>query len=229
MQLTKRMECLLAFCLPSAVIADIGCDHGQVAAELARRGIAERVIAADISAPSLDKARRLAEKLHIEDKVTCRLGSGLAVLKKGEANGAIFAGMGTPLIIELLEAEKETARALDFLVLSPNVYPDRLRRYLTENGWLIEKEAMVHEDKFYPVMLARRGQPRPYSEDELLIGRWGDAPPEELKEYLLFWETRYSAILAQLKEHGSADQEVEARATEFTALRRQLFGGEKEE
>ena len=40
--------------------ADIGCDHGRLSVALLQQGRADRVIASDISAPSLQKATELA-------------------------------------------------------------------------------------------------------------------------------------------------------------------------
>ena len=85
MKLTNRMEAILSLCCPAETAADIGCDHGQVAVELVLRGLAKTCIAADISAPSLEKARRRAEEWGLSGKVECRLGDGLSVLRPGEA------------------------------------------------------------------------------------------------------------------------------------------------
>ncbi len=183
MKLTQRMEGILSFCRPAGVIADIGCDHGMLTAELVRRGIAGKVIASDVSAPSLGKAERLARKLHIEEAVDCRLGSGLSILREGEAGGIVIAGMGAPLIMQILADDMPVAKNADYLVLSPNIYPERLRAFLIHGGFWIEREEMVHENKFYPVFLVKKGISQPYTEKELLIGKW-DSPSQELKEYL---------------------------------------------
>ena len=47
-------------------VADIGCDHGKVAVWLVKNGKANTAICADLSARSLDKARRLARANGLE-------------------------------------------------------------------------------------------------------------------------------------------------------------------
>jgi len=229
MQLSARMEGIIGLCPVSGCIADIGCDHGQVSAELIRRGRAQRVIAGDISAPSLAKARRLAARLHLEERIDCRLGSGLAVLRAGEADGAILAGMGAPLIISLLMEQRALAEELSFLVLAPNIYPERLRAFLTKNGWLIAREDMVAEEgKFYPLLLARRGSCAPYSRRELLAGRWEGEFPPALLLYLRFWEDRCQKIVETQRRGGAEDAPTLQRACDFAALRREFEAREKQ-
>ena len=58
--LHPRLEAAAALLGKTSVLADIGCDHGRFSAAMLQRGIAEKVIASDISAPSLKKAEQLA-------------------------------------------------------------------------------------------------------------------------------------------------------------------------
>jgi len=204
MKLTDRLEWILSFCAPVRIAADIGCDHGHVAAELVRRGIAGRVIAADISAASLGKARALAEELRLSSRIECRLGGGLSVLRQGEAEGIILAGMGAPLIGQILKAHPAVAQSAAYLVLSPNNYPERLRIFLLGNGFVIRREALVHEHKFYPVILAAKGQSESYSKKQLLIGKWERSDPV-LAEYLTYKIRQTREILEKIRAGGGDD------------------------
>ena len=171
MGLSDRMEKILGMCDLLPVWADIGCDHGRVSAELVLRGRAQRVIAADVSLPSLNKARDLSLSLGLTDKIECRHGDGMTVLGAGEAQGVVIAGMGTPLIERIISASLEPARISDELILSPNNYPHRLRRWLYENGFFIEAECAASDDgRFYPIMRAKRGEMPMPSERELYTG-----------------------------------------------------------
>ena len=168
----KRMEMIAGYCPRCGCAADIGCDHGIVAAALIERGICEKVIATDISADSLKKARLLAEEHGIDDMMDFRAGDGLTVVGEGETNAIIIAGMGADLIAEILEKGSKTAKSADVLILVPHTHPERLRLYLSENGFRITNESCIEEDgKYYNVMRAERGTPDIYSEEELLFGK----------------------------------------------------------
>lgn len=172
--------------------ADIGCDHGRVTCALILENKAEEVFACDISAPSLKKAEELAECIGISDRVRLRLGDGLAPLREDGVQGAVLTGMGGPLILDIFTAEPQILNSLEYLVISPQKYPERVRRYLNENGWKILREFMVEEQgKYYPILAVCKGEEEPYSEAELLMGRniQADADYEKFLKYKIgFWE-----------------------------------------
>lgn len=151
------------------IAADIGCDHGKLAAELITRGKAEYVICTDISAKSLEKAKILAETSGISDRISCREGNGLSVLKENEADAAIIAGMGGELIANILDAHKE--KAPDCLILSCNTMAHVLRQWLCGNGYIIEDEELIYEGgRYYPVILARKGEAFMLNDIEMEFG-----------------------------------------------------------
>lgn len=169
---SERLSRIAANCDPVRVAADIGCDHGFLCAQLLQTGRAEKTIAADISAGSLAKAKALAEQLGFTEQMECRLGDGLGVLEPGEAEGIVIAGVGGPLIMSILERGWRVARTARYLVLCPHNYPDSLRQYLNDSGFLIEREEISREKgKFYPILKVRVGQEPAYSPMELLVGR----------------------------------------------------------
>lgn len=61
--LRPRLSRALDMLRGSQTVADIGSDHGRLAVALLQQGAAERVIACDISAPSLEKARALCSRV----------------------------------------------------------------------------------------------------------------------------------------------------------------------
>lgn len=151
------------------VAADIGCDHGKVAISLLKKGKADSVICTDISAKSLDKARRLAASEQLGDAVSCRQGDGLKVLKENEADIAVIAGMGGELMTDIIRNGKSSVP--ETLVLSCNSAADVLRKWLSENGFVINDEELVFEGRhYYPVILAKRGQNQKLSDIEHEIG-----------------------------------------------------------
>ena len=57
--LTPRLTAALSMLYGSRIVADVGSDHGRLAAALIQRGVCERVIATDVSDASLLKGRQL--------------------------------------------------------------------------------------------------------------------------------------------------------------------------
>ncbi len=142
-------------CIPKcAVVADIGCDHGNLAAQLIKEKKSDRVIAADISQKSLEKAVRLCESLGISHKADFRRGDGLFVLSPGEANVIVIAGMGGNLISGILKSGMEVARKA-YLVLCPHTHEGVLRKFLCESGFAIKNECLAQEEgRYYQIICA---------------------------------------------------------------------------
>lgn len=183
--LSERLQAIVDMVPACAVTADIGCDHGKVAVALVQNGKARRVICGDISAGSLDKARKLTREYGLEDSISLRVGSGLSVLEAGEAGAAVIAGLGGMLIAQLLEYGAD--KAPDTLVLSPNRDAALLRQCLVTHGYRIEDETLVYENgHFYPVICAVKGESYALSDMEMEFGPvLLQKKPELLKRYLL--------------------------------------------
>jgi tRNA (adenine22-N1)-methyltransferase len=167
--LSERLQAVVDMVPFCAVAADIGCDHGKAAAALLLCGKAARAVCADISAPSLDKARNLSREYGLEAAMSLRAGDGLSVLAPGEADAAVIAGMGGLLIADILKAGISSAP--DTLVLSPNRDAAVLRGALAALGYRIDDEALVCEGgHYYPVIRAMRGQSPQLTAAELEFG-----------------------------------------------------------
>lgn len=210
MELSFRMEQVMAMAEPCRTVADIGCDHGYVAMELVRRGIAERAIAMDVRQGPLSRAKENVRKEQLEDRIECRLSDGLEALQAGEADAVVIAGMGGPLMVRLLTAGREQLTAVETLVLQPQSEISEVRRYLHKNGWRIAQEAMLLEDgKYYTVLQAKSGEevyatPEEYRYGAYLLRRKNPV----LQEYLYKEAELYNGILNRLKlEHTSKTQE----------------------
>ena len=87
----QRFERIAQMVPPCQTAADIGCDHGKLSALLLQRKRCEKVIAADVSAFSVEKTKKLAEKLHLSQVIEVRQGSGFSVLGEWEAQAAVLA------------------------------------------------------------------------------------------------------------------------------------------
>ncbi len=162
--LTPRLNCIINY-VNADTAADIGTDHAYVSIELIRSGRAKHVIASDVRKGPLKAAKGHIEKYGLGDKIETRLGSGLSVLKPGEADTIIIAGMGGELTGEIIRADEAAARA-SRLVLQPMNSQYELRKYLLEKGFTIEKEDIECEGhRVYNLLIVKNGYQRPFEKD----------------------------------------------------------------
>lgn len=160
--MSGRLDAIKALVLPAKRIADVGCDHARIAEYCVNCGIAESVVASDISEQCLNKARA---RLGNADNVTFVCCDGI----KYDCDEAVIAGMGGLLIMQILES----ATCLpETLVLCPHRDCYAVRSKLTELGYTIDVDTDICDrGKFYSVMRAVRGtQKQALSELQLLFG-----------------------------------------------------------
>ncbi len=156
----NRLECIVSMVDKCKTVADIGADHGYAAEMLLKTVICENIIATDLNVGPLNRAKEHLSNVNLKDKCDFRLGSGLTVLKEGEADAIIIAGMGGDLISDIIETSKDIAKNAKQLILQPMTAIENLRRYLFENGFEIIDEKIVKElHHFYFIIKAKKGTP----------------------------------------------------------------------
>jgi len=173
MRLSERLKKLIALAGTGETAADIGTDHGMVPVELARRGAFARVIASDVRKGPLEAASAHVREAGLADRISLRLGDGLAVLSPGEADVILISGMGGALMRRILKDGEAAAKAARRLVLSPQSEIPAFRSFLQKNGYRITAEAMVPEEgKFYVLLSAEPGWQEPWEGAERLYGKF---------------------------------------------------------
>lgn len=194
-------------------MADIGTDHAYLPAFLIETGAVPRAIAGDVMAGPLEAARQTVTEAGLLDQIELRLGDGLQVLRPGEVTTVTLCGMGGALMAQLLAAV--SLESIKRLVLQPMESPERLRGWLTSNGWRIVHEELVEDaGRIYVVLAAERGEQQ-LSPDELLIGPLlQEAAGRILQRYLARWIAQLERALAGARQ--SDRPEAIARAQELT-------------
>lgn len=158
--LTPRMEAILKLLGKNKTVADIGCDHGKLSVYLLKNKIAENVFATDISYPSLEKAKKLAEKEKINN-ISFFVGDGFSALPK-KPDAAVIAGMGGQVIANIIDNKFAKTR----LVLQPMKDTNIVYKMLYCLGFYIEKEVIIREGgRFYEIILAIPGNDKPFDYD----------------------------------------------------------------
>lgn len=231
MELSKRLYAVAGLVTEGASVADIGTDHGYVPIYLMEQGIARKVIALDVNKGPLERARLHIVGHGLGGRIETRLSDGLKEVRPGEVDTMIASGMGGPLTIRILEEGKEVADHLAALILQPQSEIARVRKFLIEQGYQIEKEEMVFEDgKYYPVIRAVRGEREAYKEWEYLYGkRLLEERHPLLRDFLLReWRIQESILeqLARRKDSVSARERAEeiCQARELTRAALEIYG-----
>ena len=229
MELSKRLYAVAGLVTEGASVADIGTDHGYVPIYLVEEGIARKALAVDVNRGPLERARMHIVGHGLGDKIETRLSDGLREIRPGEVDTIIVSGMGGPLTIRILKDGEAVTDKLEALILQPQSEIARVRRFLVEQGYRIQREDMVFEDgKYYPVMRVVHGDPEPYEAWEYLYGkRLLEERHPVLGEFLLRELRIQESILEQLarrKESVSAQERAkeicEARELTQKALDR---------
>lgn len=167
LHLSNRLKALAAYVPLNAIIGDIGADHGLLPLYLFMTKIINKAYACDNKEGPYQNLKKTFA-LHKYD-ITIAKKDGLKDLPSF-VNFIIISGMGGELITKILEQGKIELSHVDTLLLSPQGNEELLRRWLHFNHWKIEDETVIKEDKFYFILLAKRGE-ETYSELEYRYGK----------------------------------------------------------
>jgi tRNA (adenine22-N1)-methyltransferase len=166
MNLSERLICI-AKCIPDCnCLADIGTDHGYIPIYIILNNISKKVIAGDIKKGPIEIANKNILNYKLEDRIETRIGPGLSVLKKSEADVILIAGMGGNLIADIIEEKLDIATEADCLILQPVQYPEVLRKYLSKANFNIFDEELAKEgNKYYHIIKAKKGTGQVYEKE----------------------------------------------------------------
>ncbi|WP_052446679.1 Nif3-like dinuclear metal center hexameric protein [Candidatus Soleaferrea massiliensis] len=185
--LSARLQLAASFVRQGSVVADIGTDHGYLAAYLVADGRCPSGYASDIHEQPLEKARETIRACGLEDRIQTVLSDGLLSLPKGCAQDIVIAGMGGDMIAKIIEEAPWLRDEHIRLVLQPMTKMDELRRYLYQNGFGLLREEAVEDGEFvYTVMQAvHTGQGKDVSMLFALSGLLPAYDTPAAKRYLL--------------------------------------------
>lgn len=187
-------------------VADIGTDHALLPICLVERGH-PRALASDINEGPCQRARIniYAHGLHGKIKVVCC--PGLDAVDDFAPDNIVIAGMGGEMISSILAASEYPKRSHCRLVLQPQSMQDVLRRYLSENGFVIDRETVVFDGgKYYQVIAAKYdGEVYELSEAEYKLGRLNLARAAESPTEADIGWLKNQLAAAERRIHGRAE------------------------
>jgi len=222
MKLSRRLETIASFVPEGSAVADIGTDHGYIPIHLVQEGKAKHAIAMDVRKGPLLRAQAHIHEAGLEAHVEVRLSDGLLKLEQNEADCVVIAGMGGELIIHILEEGRGLWEGIPHWVLSPHSELDKVRRFLEEQEFFIERETMIKEEgKFYTVMGINRTNKAGEKDNREISYRYGRSLLESkdpvLKEYLKKEEEQLEQIM-----RGLSESQTEAAVKRIEELKLEL-------
>ena len=159
MILSPRLLSVAGLIVAGSKVADIGTDHGFLPIWLAQNGISGQIIATDVREKPLRRAESNLKKYAVTDKVKLYQCNGLSAIKAEDADTVVIAGMGGETIAGILAQAPWMTDGRHSFILQPMSAAEKLRRFLAENGFCIETEKLVKEQRrLYLVIKARGGK-----------------------------------------------------------------------
>ncbi len=227
-KLSKRLSHLADMVSENEVLADVGTDHGYIPIYLVQTGRITKAFAMDIRKGPLLRAKKHIEACGLGDYITTRISDGVAALAREEADTILIAGMGGGVMLHILEEGEAVVASAKELILQPQSEIPRVREYLYQKGYVIDREDMVFEDgKYYPMMHVtfdgEKKKSASYSAEEWqILYRYGEfllnSKNDVLHKFLLHTINQYEGILEEI----SRQQQTEAIAVRREQIETEL-------
>lgn len=164
--LSIRLKAVADLVDSNKIVADIGCDHALLSIYLVENGISDKVYAIDNKKGPLSTANKNIELANLNEKIKTILDDGLTHLPE-DVDIAIMAGIGGILAINMLE---KASRIPECMIIQANNHLKELRSYLSDKGYLIEKEEILYDSGiFYEILKVRKGC-QELSNEDLIFG-----------------------------------------------------------
>ncbi|MCM1514645.1 MAG: class I SAM-dependent methyltransferase [Anaeroplasma bactoclasticum] len=205
--LSKRLKAVLDYIGPNEKIVDVGCDHGYLAKAAIAKGV-KYIQLVDNKKMPLARAKANLFTMEKDAHIIYTLASGLTSIDD-EITVACICGMGGDLIASILEASREQAQRMHYLLLQPNTKVDHLRAYLSQHAFAILAEQwIVEREKFYPILKVQYiPDTAPLSPLEIMYGPYLLRHPNDvfiiyLKRRMVELDTIIQAMDQSNKDYG---------------------------
>ncbi|MDR2515132.1 MAG: class I SAM-dependent methyltransferase [Christensenellaceae bacterium] len=203
---------------PCRVFADIGANHGFLAAEMLKSGLCERAIVSDISAQALERARRTMAETGLLGRAEFIVTDGLQGIALSGEDAAAICGMGARTIMAILQDGLPCAA-----VLQANVELPLLRHFLAERHYLIEAERIARDaGRYYPLLRVLPGGGERYSTAECVTGKRERLQNPELRRGYLQWRLAVCEVALKGANLGQDAGKRERAQAEWLAVREAL-------
>ena len=188
--ISKRIRTIASLIGPDENVLDVGTDHAFLPIVLKKSGHRGRIRASELrKGPRANAIKNLRES-GIDD-VEVYLTDGVKGIDF-PADTVVIAGMGYVTVIGIISESREYFRGKR-IIIQINHEVDKLRRWLMDNGFMIENELMIKDYKYYEILTVREGEMKL---DEMQI-RFG---PLLLKEQSKTFRECYNQRVEKLED-----------------------------
>ena len=209
----KRIDEIYKLIRPGKGVADIGTDHGEIPIRLALSDYPGKIFASDIHMLPLETARRRAAETGVEGRIRFSCSDGLDDCEADSVDTIVIAGMGGDTICAILDRAEWTMSDGISLILQPMTKGEVLRYWLTCNGYRIEKELIVSENKslFRILLVQFRNRNTFLTDAELFLGK--KQLSDNKQEYVRYLEKELSKM--EKKINGMEGSAAGSSETDF--------------
>jgi tRNA (adenine22-N1)-methyltransferase len=201
----------------NACVIDVGTDHAQLPVWLVQTRRVIHAWACDVRPGPLESAARLVEETETGDKIHLRCTDGLQGFGPSDGDTITIAGMGGETMVSILSAAPWT-KTDTLLILAPQSKQAVLRRWLWENGYAVQTEALVQDaGRIYPVLQVRGGTSPSYSLAELHVGLYNQIAGDTL--FVPYLEQ----LMARARSAAPYDDKARALLSEFEEMKGRLL------
>ena len=146
------------------LLLDVGSDHGLLPIYAINNNYVSNAIASDINFKPLIKAKENFKKYNLEIETIIYDG-----IPETNADCIVIAGMGSELVIQILEKTLNNAKNLKRLILCPNTDYDMLRTYINHKFNIVDEEVVYDKKHYYEIIVLEKGNSN-YNDYELYFG-----------------------------------------------------------
>jgi len=201
-------------------VLDIGCDHGYVALLLRKNGNNQNLICADNKKGPLNSAK---SNLASFDNIDFVLSDGASNVEK-QVNTITIAGMGYHTVIGIIVQSLAYFRKANKIIIQVNLDVDKMRKWLIENDFTINKEVILFEGKHYYEILVCQNGKQEMNDLEIKYGKYHlELKDEEFKKYLLFQKEKNKKILTKINSSSQDYEYFKKQIAEIDLLLTNLF------
>lgn len=144
--LSPRLMTAASMINPCRKTVDVGTDHAFLPAFLVLNSKTDKVLACDIGIQPLENARKTVTQYSLQEKIELRVSDGLKSVSPAEAQEISICGMGGNLMVQILSDVPWIKSEDIHLVLQPMTHSEDVRRFLCENGFVIDREECVADN-----------------------------------------------------------------------------------
>ena len=223
MKFRNRLSAIFEMVPIGVTVADIGTDHAYLPVELILQNKVAFAVAGDVHEGPYQAAQATVRQAGLSEKISVRLGDGLAVLCPGEVDTVILAGMGGSTMIAILAASPAVTAQLKMLIMQPMNGAALLRRWLVHQGWSFDAETLVREEgRLYEIIRVTKGIHDGAEQSQQGVVRLGDDIWQD--ESLLYeigpllWRNKHPLLKLQLTLKIQALEAVLEKLEQSTSL-----------